>query len=241
MGGWTRLTMGACMAALSKKRRQIGKTIRTRNPGNLLGPALVVMLLFTGPSFLSGRINIAPNVQASETVRGDAKAGAARSPAEGLPQKPKAPRKMPVPLTGGSLIFEPGPSGAGIIRVTNAPPSITFESSQKRQFEGLDTLRAQKSRHAGMIVKLADTRRDRFAIIEIFMVGENTDALIARANSTRPKLYQGVMNLLSSKTAAQLDGPGGRQFLRSEILDLCHQILGPKIVDEILITRLIHE
>lgn len=199
------------------------------------------MLLFTGPLFFGGGINPWSDVQASETVRGEAKAGAAQSSKEGVPPKPKAPRKMPVPLTGGSLIFEPGPSGTGIIRVTNAPPSVTFESSEKRRFEGLDTLRAEKSRHAGMIVKLADTRRDCFAIVEIYMVGENTDELIARANATRPKLYQSVMNLLSSKTAVALDAPGGRQVLRSEILDRCQQILGPKIVGEILITRLLHQ
>ncbi len=156
---------------------------------------------------------------------------------EGIPAKLKAPPRLPVPLTSGRVEFTPGADGTGAVVATNASTSIVFGSNEKKRFEGLDTLQAQKIHNAPLVVKLADKSGDHYAVIEAYMVGEDTDALITKVNRNQPALYLSMTNFLSTLTVADFDRPGGANLLRAQLLERCQKLLGRQTLDQIVITR----
>jgi len=228
------------MTPASKKRRQYFDTTNRSGRARACCLAILGILLLVEAASLTGPLEpnpaaVAGPVTDSNTVWGDTRTQKGR-----VPNKTGARPRLPVPLTDGVLIFEAGPLDLGMIKVTNAAPGLSFESIEQHKFTGLESLRGRKSEHCGTIVPLADEDRDHYVIIEIYMAADNTDALIAGANLNSPKLFQSVTDLLSRKTIEQLDKPGARQLLRSEILTCCNQVLGSKVVQEIIITKLLY-
>lgn len=189
--------------------------------GSSFLPLILALILMPGVAYLT--FKYMPGIQKAraEFARAGTNqpSGMAASPAKKKQQQIAQPN-MPVPLANGRLGFHPDVGkrpGQNRLVLTNAPNVHTFD----------------------LALKLADSNKPRYAMMEIFMIAENTDELIAKANLNQPKLFESFTNLLSNKTANQLMKPGGRNILRAELVALCNQVLGPDTVSEILIQTLL--
>ncbi len=188
--------------------------------GSSFMPLFLALILMPGVAYLT--FKYMPGIQKARSGFASAgtnqPSGMAASPTK--KKKGRAQPNMPVPLVNGRLGFHADVAkqpGQNRLVMTNAPNVRTFD----------------------IALKLADINKPRYAMMEIFMIAEDTDELIAKANLNQPKLFEGFTNLLSNKTANQLMKPGGRNILRAELVALCNQVLGPDAVREILIQTLL--
>ncbi|MBM3832708.1 MAG: flagellar basal body-associated FliL family protein [Verrucomicrobia bacterium] len=186
-------------------------------------PLIVALLVMPGVAYLT--LKYLPELKTLQRQAADASTNqpSAKPTNQFKLLKQKAAPRMPVPIADGQLGFDPDVSkepGPVRLVLTNAPNVSNFT----------------------MTLRLADRNRPRHALVELFMLGENTDELIAKANlanSKDPGLYRSITNRLSGKTADNLLKPGSRNVLRTELLALCNQLMGSNTVHEILITALV--
>jgi flagellar basal body-associated protein FliL len=194
------------------------KSDKTQSRGGFSAylPLILALLLMPGVAYLT--LKYLPGIQAARSqagVGGTNQLAAAHATNQAKASTKRAHPRMPVPLADGYLGFAPEvPKNPGPARLilTNAPRAPDFRFA----------------------LKLADTKRTRYALLELFMVSEDTDSLIAKANSHHTSLFQQTTNLIGRKTAENLLKPGARNILRSELITVFNEVLGSNTVTEIL-------
>jgi len=141
-----------------------------------------------------------------------------------------APSNMAVPVIDGVLGFVKGNPRNGI------SPIIT----------NTNAIAANISDLGDITVTLADTKSAHNAVIQIYVVGDDTDEIIRRINETivkaiarndRTTFFDQVTKLLSSKFIKDTFEPSFKNILRGEIKALCDQVLGTNVVREVVITK----
>lgn len=140
-------------------------------------------------------------------------------PGEGKNKRIVAPPKLAVPLVPDKVVFMPKTSG-------NSLTSDMIVSTNSK---------APKK----LIVQLADTKAPRFAMMQVFLSADKTDELIERLNANQPDLYEKITNMISQKTAKDINALGFRNRIRSELMYECTRLLGSNVVQEIIITELV--
>lgn len=128
-----------------------------------------------------------------------------------------APPKLAVPLVPDKVVFMPKDRG-------NSLTSDMIVSTNSK---------APKK----LIVPLADTKAPRFAMMQIFLSADKTDELIEKLNANQPDLYEKIAKRISEKTAKDINTPGFRNRMRSEVMYECNRLLGSNVVQEIIITE----
>lgn len=131
-----------------------------------------------------------------------------------------APPNLAIPLVRTQVVFIAQNDDKGIppfIVPTNAAPAKPIEK---------------------MVIVLADpsTNKVHHAVMQIFLIGKNTDALIHKLNQKQPLVYQAVENRLASKTIKDTQAPGFRNLLRTELIQVCNRVLEANLVQDVVIT-----
>lgn len=88
-----------------------------------------------------------------------------------------------------------------------------------------------------MIVNVAGTMGTRYLVASVTLVGSGAD-FKARIDDHRDQLLDVATGTLSNKTIADLEKPGARNEVRSELLSVFNNVLGGNAVREIYITEL---
>jgi flagellar protein FliL len=88
-----------------------------------------------------------------------------------------------------------------------------------------------------MVVNVAGTMGTRFLLCSITLVGTSPD-LKGRVEEHRDQLLDLATSALGIKTIADLEKPGARNQLRTELLSIFNSAFGGNFVDEIYITEL---
>lgn len=131
-------------------------------------PLIVALLVMPGVAYLT--LKYLPELKTLQRQAADASTNqpSAKPTNQFKLLKQKAAPRMPVPIADGQLGFDPDVSkepGPVRLVLTNAPNVSNFT----------------------MTLRLADRNRPRHALVELFMLGENTDELIAKANLANSK------------------------------------------------------
>lgn len=88
-----------------------------------------------------------------------------------------------------------------------------------------------------MLVNVSGTMGTRYLMTSVTLVG-NTPDFKSRIEDNRDQLMDLATGTLSSKTIADLEKPGARNVIRSELLSVLNNALGGSLVQEIYITEL---
>lgn len=136
---------------------------------------------------------------------------------DGQVKRVAAPPKMAVPLVPDKVVFTP--KDRGNILTSDMIVSTNSKAPKK------------------LIVKLADTKAPRFAMLQVFLSANNTDDLIEKVNANQPELYEKITKRIAEKTAKDVNTPGFRNRIRSELMYECNRLLGSNVVQEIIITE----
>jgi flagellar FliL protein len=88
-----------------------------------------------------------------------------------------------------------------------------------------------------MLVNVSGTMGTRYLMTSITLVG-NTPDFKSRIEDNRDQLMDLATGTLGSKTIADLEKPGVRNVIRSELLSVINNALGAPLVQEIYITEL---
>lgn len=137
---------------------------------------------------------------------------------------PGAPSRLAVPVIPGPLDFYKGnPKKGEFPRIANTNDIV-----------------ANKTELEEMIITLADNRTAHNAVLQVFVIGEDTDEIMRRINLSRLdaiSFFERVTNLVSSKLFSEVQTPGFRNILRDEIKLLSNEVLGSNIVQEVVISK----
>ena len=87
-----------------------------------------------------------------------------------------------------------------------------------------------------MIVNVAGTAGTRYLMSSITIVGTHAD-LKAVVEENKDQLLDLANSALASKTISDLEKPGSRNQLRSELMSIFNNALGGTIVQEIYFTE----
>lgn len=87
-----------------------------------------------------------------------------------------------------------------------------------------------------LLVNVAGTMGSRYLLASVTLVGTAQD-FKARVEKHEPQLRDAAMTLLSTKTISDLEKPGARNIVRSELITGFNNVLGGGTVQEIYITE----
>jgi len=87
-----------------------------------------------------------------------------------------------------------------------------------------------------ILVNVAGTMGTRYLLVNIIMVGKSP-ALKEKVEKSDFQLRDVAASLLAAKTIADIDKPGARNLIRSELISAFNNILGDGIVKEIYFTE----
>ena len=88
-----------------------------------------------------------------------------------------------------------------------------------------------------ILVNVAGTMGTRYLMSSFTLVGTNPD-LKTKADDNKDQLLDLATSTLSSKTIADLEKPGSRNIIRSELMTVFNNALGGPLVQEIYITEM---
>jgi flagellar FliL protein len=88
-----------------------------------------------------------------------------------------------------------------------------------------------------LLVNVAGTMGTRYLMTSVTLVG-NTADFKDRIENNKDQLMDLATGALSSKTIADLEKPGARNVIRSELLTVLNNALGGPVIQEIYITEL---
>jgi flagellar FliL protein len=88
-----------------------------------------------------------------------------------------------------------------------------------------------------LLVNVAGTMGTRYLMTSVTLVG-NTADFKARIEDNKDQLMDLATGTLSSKTIADLEKPGARNVIRSELMTVLNNALGGPVIQEIYITEL---
>jgi flagellar FliL protein len=87
-----------------------------------------------------------------------------------------------------------------------------------------------------LLVNVAGTMGSRYLLASVTLAGSAPD-FKARIENSEPQLRDAAMTLLSTKTITDLEKPGARNIVRSELINGFNNVLGGGTVQEIYITE----
>lgn len=87
-----------------------------------------------------------------------------------------------------------------------------------------------------LLVNVAGTMGARYLLVSLSVAGSDTD-FKAKVAAHDPQLRDFACGVLATKTIADLEKPGSRNLIRSELLSGFNNILGNSLVQEIYLTE----
>jgi flagellar FliL protein len=88
-----------------------------------------------------------------------------------------------------------------------------------------------------LLVNIAGTMGSRYLLVSVTVVGTGGEAFKAKMTEDDAELRDMAMGALATKTLADLEKPGSRNLIRSELINGFNNILGDNSVQEIYITE----
>lgn len=135
-----------------------------------------------------------------------------------------APARLAMPITESPLVLVAGDPK------NDVPARIVGTNAFK-----VNSIKPDK-----ITIMFADaTKKKHYAVTQIYLAGEDTEALLRKVNEKQALLFENVTNLLSAKMFRDTRKPGFRRQLRSEIIVLANQILETNLVQEVIIPEFI--
>ena len=87
-----------------------------------------------------------------------------------------------------------------------------------------------------LLVNVAGSMGSRYLMLSMTLVGTGTD-FKTKIDRNDPQLRDAAGSVLSAKTLADLERPGARNLIRSELISAFNNILGSSTVQEIYLTE----
>jgi flagellar FliL protein len=88
-----------------------------------------------------------------------------------------------------------------------------------------------------LLVNIAGTMGSRYLLVSVTVVGTGGEPFKAKMTEDDAQLRDMAMGTLSNKTLADLEKPGARNLIRSELINGFNNVLGDNAVKEIYITE----
>ena len=88
-----------------------------------------------------------------------------------------------------------------------------------------------------LLVNIAGTMGQRYLLVSVTVVGTGGEAFKAKMTEGDAQLRDMAMGTLANKTLADLEKPGARNLIRTELINGFNNILGDNSVQEIYITE----
>jgi flagellar protein FliL len=120
----------------------------------------------------------------------------------------------------------------GITAAARSPVSPASESKGKEDPKALkDCVPMNK-----LLVNVAGTMGARYLLVSLSVVGSDSD-FKAKMQAHDPQLRDLAGGVLATKTLADLEKPGSRNLIRSELISTFNNVLGGGMVQEIYMTE----
>ena len=88
-----------------------------------------------------------------------------------------------------------------------------------------------------LLVNIAGTKGQRYLLVSVTVVGTGGEACKAKMTEADAQLRDMAMGALANKTLADLEKPGARNLIRTELINGFNNVLGDNSVQEIYITE----
>ncbi len=88
-----------------------------------------------------------------------------------------------------------------------------------------------------LLVNIAGTMGSRYLLVSVTVVGTGGEAFKTKMTENEPALRDMAMTTLANKTLADLEKPGARNLIRTELINGFNNVLGENSVQEIFITE----
>jgi flagellar FliL protein len=88
-----------------------------------------------------------------------------------------------------------------------------------------------------LLVNIAGTMGQRYLLVSVTVVGTGGEAFKAKMTEDDAQLRDVAMSALATKTLADLEKPGARNLVRTELINGFNNVLGDNSVQEIYITE----
>ena len=88
-----------------------------------------------------------------------------------------------------------------------------------------------------LLVNIAGTMGARYLLVSVTLVGTGGEAFKAKVTENDAALRDMAMGALANKTLADLEKPGARNLIRTELINGFNNVLGDNSVTEIYITE----
>jgi flagellar FliL protein len=88
-----------------------------------------------------------------------------------------------------------------------------------------------------LLVNIAGTMGSRYLLVSVTVVGTGGEPFKAKMTEDDAQLRDMAMGTLANKTLADLEKPGARNLIRSELINGFNTVLGDNAVKEIYITE----
>ncbi len=88
-----------------------------------------------------------------------------------------------------------------------------------------------------LLVNIAGTMGSRYLLVSVTVVGTGGEAFKAKMTENDAQLRDMAMGTLAGKTLADLEKPGARNLIRTELINGFNNVLGDNSVQEIYITE----
>ncbi len=141
-----------------------------------------------------------------------------------------------LPKLQHSLAANPGEAAAA-----EGSSGATTEAAAPAKGEGAKAGAGAKAKvmvpMSKMLVNVAGTMGTRYLMTSVTLVG-NTPDFEAKIKENKDQLMDLATSTLSSKTISDLEKPGARNVIRSELMTVLNNALGGPVVQEIYITEL---
>ena len=87
-----------------------------------------------------------------------------------------------------------------------------------------------------MLVNVSGTAGTRYLVASITLVGKRAD-LKEKVEAADPELRDAASSILAIKTISDLEKPGMRNIIRSELIAAFNDILGKETISDIYLTE----
>jgi flagellar FliL protein len=88
-----------------------------------------------------------------------------------------------------------------------------------------------------LLVNIAGTMGQRYLLVSVTVVGTGGDAFKTKMTDNNAQLRDMAMSTLANKTLADLEKPGARNLVRTELINGFNNVLGDNSVKELYITE----
>lgn len=88
-----------------------------------------------------------------------------------------------------------------------------------------------------LLVNIAGTMGSRYLLVSVTVVGTGGEAFKAKMTENDAQLRDMAMGALANKTLADLEKPGARNLIRTELINGFNNVLGENSVQELYITE----